>query len=68
MSRTIRRYEGWGNKGVRKQRDKKPWFKPNGEFKKVRRRQDRAFERQQIREHRENIVERRKRDDVWDWN
>jgi hypothetical protein len=49
-----------------KKRDRKPYFKPNSEFKKVRRRIRRAKEKQALRENKEIPIF--KKDDVWDWN
>lgn len=50
----------------KKIRDKKPYFKPNSEFKKLRRRIRRAKERQAMRENK--LIPIFKKDDMWDWN
>lgn len=50
----------------KKQPDGKPYHKPNKNFKKPRRQQERARAKQAIREDKD--PEKVRKSDVWDWN
>ena len=78
MSRTFRKdYYEWKNKEevfINPNRDKKKWYKPDKEFKKVRKNSRKAKERSAIKKiksngdyENENIPEFKKDDTSW-WN
>lgn len=69
MSRTIRSRDCFDDFELERKghlRDRKPWWKPNKEFKKLKRRQERARAKQAIRE--EKDPPRVRHTDVWEWN
>ena len=70
MSRTERHHPEWYP--VEKQgRDKKPFYKPDKAFKKVRRQQERAKVKDALRHIftvEEPIMPTLRKNDEWDWN
>lgn len=57
---------GWQNAiFFEKQRDSKPWYKPNKAFKKVRRRKERAEAKDAMRK--DKPIPKVKKNDIWDW-
>lgn len=71
MSRTIRNERCFSEydfetRGGRFSRDRKPWWKPNKVFKKLRRRKEKALSKQAFRVGRE--IPRFRHGDVWEWN
>ena len=69
MSRTKRKVcEEYKDSVFDTTRDKKKWYKPNKEFKKLRRRSERAKIKSKLNNGNEEDIITYKRSDEWDWN
>ena len=66
MSRTRRSYPTWYHRWSKFGRDKKPWWKPNRPFKKLRQTLFRAQVKDALAKQAEPPLNRKT--DVWDWN
>jgi hypothetical protein len=65
MSRTIRKYYDYNNSTI--YNDRKPWFKPNKQFKTLAKKSRKAKEKEALRLDKEVIPEFPK-EDVYNWS